>query len=1200
MNSPERRRPLTRLAASLVVTVLATCFLVTSSGPGVGPDPRTAVAAVPDVVGDVPDEAREIGGAVGQDVAANFPSSHRGPEEPDAVATSLWWSWTAPESGPVRFSTAGSELDTVLRIRAGSAQGSVVASNDDDGDVTTSAATLEAEDGRRYLVEVEAPQDTDGSVTLSWQPSSPSTLPDAEPDVEPEAPPGATALEVQEVPITGNTGEKPQSKLWYAHGTWWAVLASASTTPAGTWVWRYDHGTWTNVTLVASRSDVRADVKKVGDVVHAVLHGPSSSLVSLEHDASSNTYVPWSQRPDATQLSLPTSETATIDVDSAGRLWLASDTTSTVQVRWSDAPYETFSAPITIASGITDDDLAVVTAMPSGRIGVLWSNQSTERFGFRTHVDGTNPQSWTADERPAEDSALAVGDGMADDHLNVAVGADGTLYAAVKTSYDSSSATTIGLLVRRPSGSWDPLYEVDRRGTRPVVVLDEEVAALRVLYTASEQLDDILEKVVPLDDIDFSNGADVVLDGAYNNVTSAKANVSGEVLAMAASSSTTGTARLAWTRPGAPTAVDGAVATVVGTPVSGMLEAEGARQEDRFEIVSPPSSGALEMLDDAAGTFTYTPSTGGVTGDSFTFRVGSEGVWSNVARVSVAVVAEPGVRGLWGLDEGSGLVVGDGSGWESGGVVSGGASWVSGVSGVDGSAVRFDGVSGRVSVADSVALDVSGEMTLAAWVRPERTGTQYVVKKAEGYEVDGYELGLASSGRPFFRVNQATSGNDYRADGVAAVPADGQRWSHLVGTFDGDRVRLFVDGVQVASLAGPSEVATNGLPLVMGDQPGGGYPLRGAVDGVRLYDRALSAQEVTALTEGASAPEPSPEPSPTPEPSPEPSPTPTPEPTPEPTPTPTPSPEPTPTPSPGPVAPTASDAEFSTFAGTPVDGTLPVEPGGAEVQIEVLDDPSTGTVELLDPSQGEFRYTPDEGAVGTAAFTYRAGLGGAWSAPATVTIEVLMAADVRGYWSLDESSGTTAHDGSGHGAHAELTAGASWGAGFQGGAVRLDGAGGRVTVAPEDQLDVSEAFTVSAWVRPERTGTQYVVKKAEGYEVDGYELGLASSGRPFFRVNQATSGNDFRIDGDDAYPTDGTTWTHLVGVYDGTDVSFYVDGVEQGEVPGPSAVATNDLPLVIGDQPGGGYPLLGVVDEVLLHDRALGASEVAGLADPAP
>ncbi|MFD4994026.1 LamG-like jellyroll fold domain-containing protein [Cellulosimicrobium cellulans] len=1134
-----------RLAAAVAATALV-AGLVAASGPAPW-DVPVAVAAAPEVEGDVADEARAIGGATGQDVAATFPAQHRGPGPAATVARSLWWSWTAPASGPVTFTTAGSELATTLEVRTGSADGPVVAANDDDGDVATSRVTFEAEEGEQYLVEVGAQDPDGGLLNLSWQPGPQAAdAPPAEPGADA---PAAATLTAPQIPIAGNTGEKPQSKVWRAHGTWWAVLASTATTPVGTWVWRYDEGaaTWTAVTLVSSRTDVRADVRPVGDVVHVLLHGPSSSLVSLQHVAASNTYAPWSQRTGATAVSLPGSETATIDVDTTGRMWLVADTATTVVARWSDAPYTTFSSPVTLASGIVEDDIALVTRLGGGRVGVLWSNQATERFGFRTHVDGTSPTTWTADESPAAASALDVGDGMADDHLNVALASDGTLYAAVKTSYDSPSATTIGLLVRRPSGAWDPLREVDRRGTRPVVEIDEATRSLRVVYTASEQLDDILEKVVPLDDLDFAVTSRVVLDGSYNNVTGPKDQVPGETLVLAASTGSAGTARLSWTRSGAPQASDGAVATTRGTPVAGTLAATGTTADDRFEIVSPPASGTVQVTDARTGTFVYTPAAGYVGPASFTFRVGSAQVWSNVARVGVAVTDESGLRGRWDLDEGSGTLTADASGWGGQGALSGGATWVAGVAG---KAVRLDGTSGRVSVPDSAALDVTGAMTVSAWVRPERVATQYVVKKAVGYETDGYEIGLSSGGRAFFRLNQASGGNSYRAEATSAYPSNGSTWVHLVGVFDGDRVRLYVNGVQQGSVAGPDAVELNDQPLVLGGEPGGAYPLRGAIDGVRLYGKALTAAEVAALHSGTTPP---------------------------------------------PATPVALPGALSTVAGTPVSGVLEAQLPSGTPQFQLVSGPASGQVALTGASTGTFTYTPTAGFVGTDAFMFRVRVGsGTWSAPATVSVSVLAEAGLRGAWTLDEGSGTLAGDSSGRDLDGTLSGGTTWVDGAIGQAVRFDGTSGRVTVPDAAALDVSSALTVSAWVRSERAATQYVVKKAEGYDVDGYELAIASTGRPFFRVNQASSANAYRADAGAALPIDGT-WVHLVGTFDGSRVRLYVDGVEAASVPGPASVGTNALPLVVGDQPAGGYPLRGAVDDVRLYDRALTAQQVAAL-----
>ncbi|MHA7133389.1 LamG-like jellyroll fold domain-containing protein [Oerskovia turbata] len=1156
---PHRRptiahRRVLRVVAPLVVAgvVLAT---VGSVAPGDAPPKASASApsAVPDtaVQGDSRAEGREIGGAVGQDVAPNFSADGAGPEKPSTVAKSLWWRWTAPTSGPISFSTSGSELDTTIAVRRADAPQDVVVEGDDDGDVTTSQVTFDAVQGEEYLVEVGAKAGEPGLVSLSWQAPASAPEPAAEAPTGPQALAAAEALTATAIPVSGNTGEKPQSKLWFAHDTWWAALASTSTAPAGTWVWRYDAsaGTWTNVVRISDRTDVRADVKVAGDVAHILLHGPTTSLVSVEHVAASNTYQPWSQRPTATTVSLPGSETGTIDVDSTGRMWLASDTSTSIQARWSDAPYTTFSAPVTVASGVLDDDIGMVTAMPGGKIGVLWSNQSTKRFGFRTHTDGADPASWTADERPAQSSALNLGDGMADDHLNVAVASDGTLYAAVKTSYDTAGATVIGLLVRRPNGTWDPLREVDRLGTRPIVEIDEATGLLRVVYTHSEYLDDIIEKVTTLSSLNFSQSATTVLDGTYNNVTGAKQNVPGATLVMAASSSTASAARLAWVDPRGPVATNGLTATSVDVPVAGTLQGSspggGALT---FEVVAPPSSGTVAVTNAATGAFTYTPAPGFVGATSFTFRVKAGSTWSSAATQTVRVTAVAGTRGTWELDEGAGVVAADSSGWGFQGSLLGGTSWVPGKTG---QAVRLDGATGRVSVPDADGLDLSTALTVSAWVRPERHATQYVVKKAVSGTTDGYELGISSAGKPFLRVNQKTSGDTFRVNATSVLPTNGTTWVLLTGTYDGQRLRIYVNGVEQGNVAGPAAVGVNTLPLVIGAQPDGVFPFQGAVDGVRLHDRALSAAQIAELVQGGGPP---------------------------------------------PTTPVATDGASVTTAGAAVAGTLAgSSPSGGTLTFEVVAPPSSGTVAVTNAATGAFTYTPAAGFVGATSFTFRVKAGTTWSNVATQTVRVTSTAGIRGLWGLDEGAGTTTADSSGWGQAGTLTGAAAWVNGIDGKAVRLDGATGRVSVPDSDALDVSTALTVSAWVRPERSATQYVVKKAVSGTTDGYELGISSAGRPFLRVNQKTSGDTFRVNATSVLPTNGTTWVLLTGTYDGQRLRIYVDGVEQGNVAGPAAVGVNTLPLVIGAQPDGVFPFQGAIDQARLYDRALSAAEVTAL-----
>ncbi len=226
-------------------------------------------------------------------------------------------------------------------------------------------------------------------------------------------------LALTDFSVSQGTGEKPQSKVWEYADQWWTVMPSS----AGAAVWRLDGTAWTQTLQLSTNNNVTADVKAVGGVTHVLLFdGDASQLASIEYDGAGN-YVPWTMRPQLIDVPLSGAETATIDVDTTGRLWVAADNGNLVQVRYSDGLYQIWSSPITVASGIGSDDISVITALPNGTVGVLWSDQNTKRFGYRYHIDGAAPTEWSVAEAPAAAAALNTGGGMADDHLNVAVAA---------------------------------------------------------------------------------------------------------------------------------------------------------------------------------------------------------------------------------------------------------------------------------------------------------------------------------------------------------------------------------------------------------------------------------------------------------------------------------------------------------------------------------------------------------------------------------------------------------------------------------------------------------------------------------------------------------------------------------------------------------------------------------------------------------
>ena len=874
---------------------------------------------------------------------------------------------------------------------------------------------------------------------------------------------GATGLSA--IPVSTGTGEKPQSKVWEHGGTWWAVLPSTTITPAGTWLWRMaPDETWSTALHLSDSTDAKVDVKTVGDVTHILLEGAAPELISIEYSADAYDF--WSARPDPTSVSLPGSETATIDIDSTGRMWLSTETSSSIVAYYSDAPYSSFSGPITLATGINGDDISVVVALPSNEIGVLWSNQNTQRFGFRVHTDGADPATWSSDEVPASGSALNVGLGMADDHLNVAVASDGTLYAAVKTSYDTPGYPKIALLVRRPDGTWDPLYDVDDAGTRGIVLLNEVDDTVRVVYTSSEGYNDIVMRTSSTSSISFGPRS-TLMPGGLNDATSTKDRWTDRVLVMASSAT----------------------------------EARGV-----FIDADPGSSGEE--------------------------------------------------RGIWPMDDGSGMTVHDVSGLGNDGILSGNPTWVTGQIG---GALHLDGTGDYALVPDDPSLDITGAITIAAWVRPEKQATQYLVKKATQGVTDGYELSLASSGLLFVRFNQHTSADTYRINSATSYPTDGTTWIHIAATYDGTTMKLYVNGAQESGdKAGPSAITSNALPLGIGAQSDGGTPLQGALDDVRLYAGALSAAEIATLA-GIE---------------------------------------------PGNTAPVANDDAYSTGQDTTLNvaapGVLANDTDADSDALSAVLDSEVSHGSLTLNSDGSFDYTPNLGFTGADSFTYHANDGTDDSNVATVSI--ITASDLRGWWEMEEGSGTSVIDSSGLGNDGTLSGNPTWITGQIGSALHLDGSGDYALVPDDPSLDITDEITIAAWVRPDQTGTQYLVRKGTQGGVDGYELSLASTsstGKIFFRLNQATSGNTYRIDSTEAYPTDGT-WVHIAATYDGSKIRLYINGVFDHEIDGPAAIASNALPLGIGAQSDGASTFQGALDDVRVYARALSLAEIEALAGVTP
>ena len=529
----------------------------------------------------------------------------------------------------------------------------------------------------------------------------------------------------------------------------------------------------------------------------------------------------------------------------------------------------------------------------------------------------------------------------------------------------------------------------------------------------------------------------------------------------------------------------------------------------------------------------------------------------------------------WEFEEGTGTTVSDSANNNVGEFAGAGTTWETGHG--EGTALQFSGIGYVAITMDETitpGMEDLTELTISAWVclSEDNSGWGTI-----GFKGDlGYGICLHSDKRTFYYVHKS-----WKEPGdplTSSTVMDPGVWYHVAGTFNGTKDCLYVNGILEASQDITIPVSNNpGEPFWIGntkDYPNS-YLKDGKVDDLRIYNRGLTAEEVMELMIGDpdfnfppdinagnyqsvlwQAPSVMVQ-----------------------------------------LDATVSD-DGRPYQDPPADPCTPV---GLTLTWSKVSGPGTVTF-----SPGNDIEDPT--ATFTAAGLYELqlrGYDGEKDACDVVTIWVRTDSDPIAHWAFEEGAGTTVGDSSANNnvgtfGHGEDGFDPNWvGTGWVGSDSLEFYVSSYVDIATDatqdpnlDNLELE--ITVAAWFK----STDY-----QNWETIASKAGT-SSWR--LRRNGSSSNLNFSISGvgsvngtrtiDDGY------WHHVAGVYNGSTISIYMDGVLDNSAPASGLIPTGSNLVWIGGRSNSpstrGWK--GLLDDVYVYSYGLNADQVEVLAAMAP
>lgn len=214
---------------------------------------------------------------------------------------------------------------------------------------------------------------------------------------------------------------------------------------------------------------------------------------------------------------------------------------------------------------------------------------------------------------------------------------------------------------------------------------------------------------------------------------------------------------------------------------------------------------------------------------------------------------------IWLFDDGADDIVEDSSGNENHGTIMGDFKWVDGKFG---KALEFDGATTIVDCGKGESLDFVGQknFSVSVWAKSNTnsiTNGMFVWKALGcstwaqyGFGVGAIEANAAGPNKLNFYYRIGNAGDEQIVTDDDDFPTN--EWVHAVGTYDGEKLRIYINGELVA------DQDSSGLPwasqenVYIGGDPGCGvrYIWPGAMDELMVFGATLTEDEIGELMKG--------------------------------------------------------------------------------------------------------------------------------------------------------------------------------------------------------------------------------------------------------------------------------------------------------------------------------------------------------------